>query len=65
MRADVDGDGIVRIPDLSRVASDYRVDVPPAPARYNQGPPPFDSVINIPDLSKMAAMYNQSVRSCP
>ena len=49
MRADVDGDGIVRIPDLSRVASDYRVDVPPAPARYNQGPPPFDSVINITD----------------
>ncbi|MHB8684766.1 MAG: hypothetical protein ACYC9X_10645, partial [Dehalococcoidia bacterium] len=65
MRADVNGDGAVNILDLAGAASRYGEAVPPAPTRYDQGPPPFDNVINILDLSKMAGVYGQSVAACP
>ena len=65
MRGDVDGDGQVTILDLSKVASVFVQTVPPAPARFDQGPPPFDNRITILDLSKMAAVFHQSVTACP
>ncbi len=65
MRADVNMDGVVNILDLATVAGTYGQAVPPAPARYDQGPPPSDGVINILDLSKMASVYDHSVMECP
>ncbi|MHB8516393.1 MAG: hypothetical protein ACYC9X_08720 [Dehalococcoidia bacterium] len=65
MRADVNGDGAVNILDLAGAASRYSEAVPPAPARYDQGPPSFDNIINILDLAKMAGVYGQSVAACP
>ena len=65
MRADVDGDGMVTIVDLSIVASDFLVSIPPAPAREAQGPPPFDTLITIIDLSKMAGVFLEPVANCP
>ncbi|MHB8515023.1 MAG: hypothetical protein ACYC9X_05525 [Dehalococcoidia bacterium] len=65
MRADVNGDATVNILDLATVAGVYAQTVPPAPARYDQGPPPFDNVINILDLAKMASVYVKAVSQCP
>lgn len=65
MRADVNGNGMVNILDLSVVAGVYGQTVPPAPARYDQGPPPFDGIINILDLAKMASVYQKPVTQCP
>jgi alpha-tubulin suppressor-like RCC1 family protein len=65
MRADVDGDGTVSIVDLSLVAGEFLQSVPPADARYDQGPPPFDNQITIIDLSNMAGEFLNSVLSCP
>ena len=65
MRADVDMDGTVTILDLSVVAAQFLKAVPPAPARYDQGPPPFDNQVNVLDLSKMAAQFGKSVTACP
>jgi hypothetical protein len=65
MRADVDGDGTVSIVDLSLVAGQFLESVPPADARYDQGPPPFDHQITIVDLSNMASEFLNSVSSCP
>ncbi len=65
MRADVNGDGVVNIFDLSTVAGVYGQTVPPAPPRDDQGPPPFDGVINIFDLSKIASAYGKTVSQCP
>ncbi len=62
MRADVNGDGMVNILDLSIVAGVYAQTVPPAPARYDQN---FDGVINILDLSKTASVYQKPVTQCP
>ena len=65
MRADVHEDGTVNIIDLATVAGYYNQTVPPAPARFKQGPPPFSSVINILDLSKIAAQYQKNISACP
>lgn len=65
MRADVNMDGVVNILDLATVASHYRQNVPTAPQRDDQGPPPFDNVINILDLSKQASVYLKHVTDCP
>ncbi len=65
MRADVNGDGTVNVLDLATVALFYGEAVPPAPARYLQGPPPFSGVINILDLAKIAAQYQNSISACP
>ncbi len=65
MRADVNGSGTVNILDLATVAGYYGYSVPPAPARYRQGPPPFGAQINILDLSKIAAQYQKRVSACP
>ncbi len=62
MRADVDGDGVVTILDLSRVAKWYGQAVPPAPKRLTQG---TDLQISILDLAKMASYYFQPVSVCP
>ncbi len=65
MRADIDGDTAVSILDLSLVAGRFMKNVPPAPARYDQGSPPVDGQINILDLSKMAAVFGKNVSACP
>jgi uncharacterized repeat protein (TIGR01451 family) len=62
MRADVDGDGVVSILDLSKVAQAFGQHIPPAPARYDQD---GDGVITILDLSRMAQKFGQSVSNCP
>jgi Tol biopolymer transport system component len=64
MRADVDGDGVVSILDLSQVAASYLKTIPPAPERRNQD---GDMVISILDLSKMAppSVYLKHVTDCP
>jgi uncharacterized repeat protein (TIGR01451 family) len=64
MRADVDGDGLISILDLSRVARYFGQYVPPAPARYDQGPP-FDHQISILDLSAMARQFGKNISVCP
>ena len=64
MRADVNGDGTVNIFDLLALAGVYGQAVPPAPARDDQGPPPFDGVINLFDLLKIASVYGKTVSQC-
>lgn len=61
MRADVDGDGVVSILDLAKVASSFGKSVPPAPARYQQTAAP---VISILDLSVMAGRFGKAVALC-
>lgn len=65
MRADVNMDGTVNVLDLSVVAAYFLQSVPPAPTRFDQGPPPVDNRITILDLAKMAAAFLQSESSCP
>jgi hypothetical protein len=65
MRADVqpaNGDGVISILDLARVAAYFAQSVPPAPARYNQD---GDGKISILDLTKMAQFFTQHVSACP
>jgi Ca2+-binding EF-hand superfamily protein len=62
MRADVDGDGVVSILDLSRVAQSFGQAVPPAPARSDQD---GDGVITILDLSRQARVFGEPVTLCP
>lgn len=62
MRADVDGDGVVSILDLSQVAGSYLKTIPPAPERRTQD---GDMVISILDLSKMASVFGKPVTLCP
>jgi Bacterial TSP3 repeat len=62
MRADVDGDGLVSILDLSRVARWFGDSVPPAPRRFTQA---GAMAISILDLARMATYWSQSVISCP
>ena len=64
MRADVNYDGVGNILDLATVAAYYRVSVPPAPARFDQGVLPTDGVINILDLARMAQWYMHDVSGC-
>jgi hypothetical protein len=70
MRADVDGDGIVTILDLSKAAMkfgqnfvrDTSVGVDTGTQRLNQD---ADNAISILDLSKMAGVFGQHVAACP
>ncbi len=62
MRADVNGDSVVNILDLSAVAQHYDQLIPPAPARLDQN---ADGVINILDLATAAGVYQQSISACP
>jgi hypothetical protein len=62
MRADVDGDGVVSILDLAKVAQWFTKSIPPAPQRYAQD---ADAQISILDLTKMAQVFTQHVSACP
>jgi hypothetical protein len=62
MRADVDGDHIVSILDLTNVGQYFGQPVPPAPTRYSQD---ADAFISIIDLALMGAQYLQNVSTCP
>jgi hypothetical protein len=62
MRADVDGDGVVSILDLTKVAANFAQAVPPAPARNDQD---GDNVISIQDIARQAAVFTQPVTACP
>ena len=61
MRADIDGDGVVSILDISSVATNFSQAVPPAPARQNQD---GDTAISILDLAKQAAHFTGHVSDC-
>jgi hypothetical protein len=61
MRADVDGDHIVSILDLTNVAQFYTNSIPPAPQRYDQD---FDNIISILDLADMGLVYTLNVQAC-
>ena len=70
MRADVDGDGVVTILDLSKTAMKFGQTLPTDPAagidtgvqRLNQD---ADNVISILDLTKQAMVFGQPVTQCP
>ena len=71
MRADVDGDGVVTILDLSKTAQKFGQTFPPTdPAvgldtgvqRLNQD---ADNVISILDLTKQASVFGKPVTLCP
>jgi hypothetical protein len=62
MRADVDGDGVVTIVDLAKVAPFFGQNIPPAPERDKQT---AASTITIVDLAKMAQVFTQHVTACP
>ncbi len=62
MRADIDGDGVISILDLSRVARDFGKPIPPADPRNNQD---GDTLITILDLAKQASVYGHHVTDCP
>ncbi len=62
MRADVDGDHVVSILDLSYAARNFGQLVPPAPARADQD---GDNAISILDLSRQANVFSQNVAGCP
>ena len=69
MRADPDGDGVISILDLSKVAQKFALPVPAIPTvgldvgiqRVNQD---GDSVISILDLSRVALYFTQPVTNC-
>jgi hypothetical protein len=62
MRADVDGDGVISILDLAKVAQYFAQSVPPAPDRYRQD---ADFVISILDLTRMSQVFTKHVTACP
>jgi hypothetical protein len=62
MRADVDGDHVVSILDLTDVAQYFIQLVPPAPQRYDQD---HDNHISILDLTDMANYFLLHVQDCP
>jgi Thrombospondin type 3 repeat len=62
MRADVDGDGLVSIFDISILVQHYLATVPPAPARYEQG---GDGTIGVLDMASIAASFLLGVSACP
>ena len=70
MRADVDGDGVVSILDLTKVAQKFTQTFTPDPTvgldvgiqRLNQD---GDNTISILDLTKMAQVFTQQVTACP
>lgn len=62
MRADLDGDGVVTILDISTIATRYLQLIPPAPPRYNQD---GDNGISILDIAVMSGLFLDSVSDCP
>ncbi|HYM14624.1 MAG TPA: hypothetical protein VEZ14_03630 [Dehalococcoidia bacterium] len=62
MRADVDGDGVVTVADLGKLALSFGQTIPPAPPRYDQD---GDNRITIADLGKQALVFGQHVSACP
>lgn len=62
MRADVDGDGLVSILDLTAVASEFLASVPPAPDRLRQD---ADTLISVLDLSIQASKFTRGIGECP
>ncbi len=61
MRADVDGDHVVSILDLTLAAARFTQSIPPSPARLNQD---SDTVISILDLTRMGNVFTQAVSAC-
>jgi hypothetical protein len=62
MRADVDGDHVVSILDLSQVAQNFAQSVPPAPPQSDQD---GDQAISILDLADQAEVFTKTVAMCP
>lgn len=62
MRADINGDGVVNVQDLTLFAKQFAVTVPPAPPRVDQN---ADGVINVQDLTLFAKAFAHSVNECP
>ncbi len=62
MRADVDGNHIVNLLDLAKVATQFGQNVPPGNGRYDQN---ADNKLNLLDLAKQATVYAQNVSACP
>jgi glucose/arabinose dehydrogenase len=60
--ADINNDTFVDIiGDISAVANNFALSVPPAPARYNLAPDPPDGFIDIiGDMSRIAGLFGQS-----
>ena len=61
MRADVDGDGVISILDLAKVAQKFGQNVPPAPERFSQD---ADGTISILDLVRIASYFGGRVADC-
>ena len=61
MRAEIDGDRLVSILDITIVASRFTQTVPPAPERYKQD---ADGNISILDLTFMANEFTKNVSTC-
>ena len=61
MRADLDGDHVVSILDLTIVANFFAQQIPPAPERRNQD---NGMSISILDLTLMAQVFTQSITLC-
>ena len=65
MRADVDMDHFVTALDLAAVGSVFLQTVPPAPARYNQGPAATrNGTIDALDLAAMGAVFFHNISEC-
>jgi Dockerin type I domain len=62
MRADVNGDGVVSILDITAMASQFLQHIPPGSARYDQN---FDHQIDILDLTIAANSFDKRVSACP
>ncbi len=65
MRADVNMDAKANLLDLGALAGWFGQNVPPAPARYDQGQPPRDNKINLLDLGSAASVFGLNVSTCP
>ena len=61
-RADVDGDGVVSIFDLTLVSFHFGETVPPAPPQLDQD---GDKAITILDLHLVESVFLQRVSDCP
>lgn len=60
--ADIDGDGAVSIFDLTKVAAQFGVTVPPAPEALDQD---GDRGITILDLYLVTGVFAKQVGDCP
>ncbi len=58
--ADINGDGVVDITDISALAGSFGKAVPPAPVRYDIAPDPlFDNFIDIGDIARVAGFFGK------